>query len=342
MSAIQAKARKTMVTRLAAVAGGLLVIMLAASMLSGGATEKHPRTGDPVFPGLMSETGSAPTIRVTTADTSYTLKKSPMGWGMVEAGGYAVREDRMAALAEGLSQISWGKPMTRDPAKFERISLSDPRENGSGALVEIIGEDGEAKGALITGTKDQFTYGRLPSDEALTFRIDGELPPFYTKQAWLDLDVVDIPQEVIKSVRLTRGPDSLYLERPTGGGPRTFRPAPPNQNDRLVSRLAAAGPALAITRLYPVDVKPVTELTTKAIARHITVTHDALEVDVQAHVEPDGYYITLRAVEAGNGANRAESINAKAEGWAFKLSEYDWQDFAPNINTIVRRAPSQN
>ena len=144
---------------------------------------------------------------------------------------------------------------------------------------------------------------------------------------------------MIKSVRLQR-PDgeSLYLSRPAGGSARSFTPAPPNQDDKLISRVAVAGPALAASRCFPVDVKPASDLTTDWVARHITVTHDALEIDVYAYAEADGFYVTLRAIEAGNGANRAESINTSAEGWAFKLAEYDWSDFAPEIGRLVRRA----
>ena len=46
-------------------------------------------------------------------------------------------------------------------------------------------------------------------------------------------------------------------------------------------------------------------LRTQPVARHITQTHDGLEVDVLAYRERDGYYITMRAIEAGEGAQRA-------------------------------------
>ena len=74
------------------------------------------------------------------------------------------------------------------------------------------------------------------------------------------------------------------------------------------------------------------------MARHITETYDGLEIDLRAWNEPDGYWVTLRAVEAGEGARRAQTINDRAEGWAFKLTEYDWREFTPRITSIVRRA----
>ena len=102
--------------------------------------------------------------------------------------------------------------------------------------------------------------------------------------------------------------------------------------------MAPATTALAISRFAPIDVKPSAALETRPVARHITSTYDGLEVDVSAFREPDGFYVTLRAVEAGEGARRAETINMKAEGWAFKLTEFDWNEFTPPVRSLVVRA----
>jgi hypothetical protein len=105
----------------------------------------------------------------------------------------------------------------------------------------------------------------------------------------------------------------------------------------LISRLAASTTALAVTRLNPVDVKPASDLTTDPIARHISETFDGLEIDLRAYREPFGLWVTLRAVEAGEGARRAAAINEKAEGWAFRITDYDFQDFTPDVLSIVER-----
>lgn len=339
MSVRHSERRSRNIKHLAIIAGVLAALLLLFSLLGDRDLSKHARTGELVFPNIPSSLEIAPTIRVTTADTNYTIKRSPMGWGLVESGGYPVRADRMEVMASAIRTLRWGDVKTRDPAKFERLGLGNPDQDGSGALIEVILDGEEPTASLLTGRKNDRIYGRYETDSDVSFQIDGDLPPLYTRQAWLDLNVVEIPQAVIKSVRLVRPDgDNLYLEREAGGGPRTFRPAPPNQDDVLLSRIAATGPALAITRFFPTDVKPASELKTEWVARHISVTHDALEVDVRAYKEADGFYVTMRAVEAGDGANRAESINAKAEGWAFRLSEFDWADFAPEISSIVKRA----
>ncbi|MFN4025498.1 MAG: DUF4340 domain-containing protein [Hyphomonas sp.] len=321
---------------MAAIAGALILIALAGQFIGQPAQPRSDLTGRPVLPGFAEVRAAASAIRVTLADETYSLAATPDGWRLTSADGYPIRPDRLTELAEGLGSLVWDAPRTRDPEKFNAIGLGDPREGGTGALVEVLGPDGEVAAALITGRKDEHIYARRPGD-AQAFRVKGSLPPLYSAEAWLDLDILQLSEDAVSAVRLIdRTGASLYLRRNVGAGNGAFRPAPPYEAYELVSRLAPAGPGLALTRLQPVGVKPAAALTTQPAARHITETHDGLEIDVRGYREADGYYLTLRAVEAGEGANRAGAINQRASGWAFRITEIDWSDFAPLVSSIAR------
>ena len=322
--------------------GAIITLCIASAF--GNASDPNyqrtERTGQYIFPRIAQQIERAKIIRVKLGDTAYTLKRTEPGgpdWVMIEAGNYPVRADRLAALAEGLLNLQWGDARTKDPEKFDRIGLGDPAEGGNGAYLEILDQQDNKISSLITGRREDRLYARFP-DENKAFRADGNLPPLYTREAWLDFDIVDMLPEVVGAVRMTdaRG-RSLYLTRAPGSSARSFRPAPPFEADRLISRLAASVPALALSRLAPIDVKPAAALETRRVGRHITSTHDGLEVDVSAYREPDGFFITLHAVEAGEGARRAVTINKKAAGWAYKLTEFDWNDFTPPMRSLVVR-----
>lgn len=319
----------------------VVLFVLSVLSLSSGTKYNHDaRTGHFVFPRLNQTITSAKIIRVRLSDSSYTLKRAQAGsedWVMIESGNYPVRPDRLAALAEGLIALEWGDKRTADPDKLKLIGLGDPAQGGNGAYIELASQDDDIISSLITGRREDRLYARRP-DEATAFLAIGSLPPLYTREAWLDLNIVDMAADVIGAVRITdaRG-EEIYLSRAPGTGPRAFRPAPPYESAQLISRLTTSGPALALSRLAPIDVKPAASLETPRVGRHITSTHDGLEVDVSAYREPDGFYVTLRAVEAGEGARRAETINTKAEGWAFKLTEFDWNEFTPPVRSIIRR-----
>ena len=338
MSARLDSQRRKTVERLSLIAAALWVALLLLSLFAPRTSDVSPRTGNPVLKNFSAVRGDTGSIRVTMADETYTLERRDGVWVMAETGGYPVRMDRLNQLAEGLETLSWGERRTSNPDRLERVGLADPRDGGNGVLIEVFASNGAKTAEMITGRRADRLYARDPS-ATVAFQALGELPPLYTREAWLDLDIVDVDPGTISAVRLTdsRG-DSIYLTREPGGGPRSFEPAPPHQNDRLRSRLAASSPALAISHLSPIDVKPESELTTRPVARHITQTFDGLEIDLRAWKEPDGDWVTLRAVEAGDAARRARTINQKAEGWAFKLTEYDWQEFTPRVTSIVRRA----
>lgn len=337
MSQSSRQNRRQNVLVLLGLAVGLWLLFGLTSLTQGPTSNTHSRMGAAVLDGFSQTRADAQRMKFTLADESYTLARTASGWTLEETGGYPVRPDRLAELAGGLETLSFDEKRTDDPYKHDRIGLGNPAQGGNGALIEVFGEESELMHSLIIGRKNDTIYVRDP-EQAQTYRAEGNLPPFYNRRAWLDLDIIQIDPSAIRSVRITDAANrSLYMRRDEGNGARSFRPAPPNQNDRLISRLAASSTALAVTRLTPVDVKPASDLTTEPIARHISETFDGLEIDLRAYREPYGLWVTLRAIEAGEGARRAAAINQKAEGWAFRLSDYDFQDFTPAVTSIVER-----
>lgn len=329
--------RKRRVLWLAGIAVGLWVILGLTSMTSGPERSTHDRMGDAVLLDFGRTRAEAQKIRFTLADDAYTLARTASGWVLEETGGYPIRSDRLSELAGGLETLKFDEKRTDDPYKHDRVGLGDPAEGGNGALIEVFGVDGALANSLIVGRKADTLYVRDPG-QIQTYRAEGNLPPFFNRRAWLDLDIINIDPSAIRSVRILDSENrELYLRRAEGRDARSFAPAPPNQTDRLISRLSASSTALAVTRLSPLDVRPAADLVSQPVARHISETFDGLELDVRAYREPNGYWITLRAVEAGEGARRAQVINDKTEGWAFRLTDYDFQDFTPRVLSIVER-----
>lgn len=336
MTDVRARLRDTRLKILVGVAAALTLMAVVSHLDFNNGPARDGRAGETVLPGFAAIRADAAEIRVTLADESYRLLNGKDGWTLEGTHGYPVRADRLADLATGLGELTWGEARTRDPDKLNRVGLGDPHKGGTGALVEIADDTGRITAAVITGRKGEHLYARRP-DEMQAYQVTGDLPPLYNRDAWLDLNILEVSPDAISAVRIfDRYGESLYLQRSVGTSERSFRPGPPYQDFRLISRIAASTPALALTRFQPIGVKPAADLSTKPIGRHITETHDGLEVEVLPYREPDGFFVTLRAVEAGEGAHRGSTINEKATGWAFELSEYDWNDFTPTVGSIVR------
>ena len=336
MSALRNQQRTFRIKIMSAVAGTLALAAIASQFLGAPPAPRSDLQGELVLPGFAEARAEAAQIRITLADETYTLFSSPGGWRLEGTDGYPIRTDRLNELAGGLETLIWDAPRTRDPGKMNAIGLGDPREGGNGALVEVIGADGAVSAALLTGRKDEHIYVRRPG-EMQAYRVTGTLPPLYSAEAWLDLDIIELDPDTISAVRLTdAGGASLFLQRTVGSSDRAFSPAPPQEDYVLVNRLATTGSALALSRFQPIGVRPAETLKTRPRGSHITQTHDGLEVEVRPYREADGFFVTLRAIEAGEGAHRGAAINERARGWAFQISEIDWMDFAPAISSIAR------
>lgn len=326
--------RKTVIW-LAGAATLLWAFLAAGSLLSGSGSNTHSKMGKPVLPDFAEQRLEATQIRFTMADERYTLVRMGSGWVMEEEDGFPVRQDRLGALAAGLETLTYGPRRTADPDKHDQVRLGHPSDSGTGVLVEIFDREQVLTDAVLIGRKNGQLYVREPESDQ-TYRAGGDLPPFYNRRAWLDFDIIDIAPEAVRSVRITdRLGESAYFARPPGGDPRSFQPAPPYQDLEVASRLTLSTTALAITRLAPDGAKMADKLTTAPVSRHISETFDGLEVDLRTYQEADGLWVTLRAIEAGDGARRAAEINKKVEGWAFRLSPFDWQDFTPAIDALV-------
>lgn len=335
MSKAHDQARWSTLRGLLIAAGLIWVLVIGQALTAPAPSTTHALKGTLVLPDFAKDRAEISQIRFTLADATYTLERSRRGWIAPQSGGFPVRADRLSDLVIGLETLTYGDKRTSDPYKLDQIGLGEPSEGGNGVIMELFGPDGGLNDALVIGRKGEALYVRQPGDSQ-TYRVTGDLPPFYSRRPWLDLDILTIEPFTVAAVRLTdQTGERLYLRREPGADTRSFLPAPPDTDRTLISRLAASTTALAVTRINPLDAKPATALTTAPVARHISETFDGLEVDISAYREPDGTWITLYAVEAGRSARGAETLNKKADGWAFRLSEYDWQDFTPLVSSLV-------
>lgn len=338
-SVVVERARRRWFLGLLAVLVAMIATMALRAALDRPAISTDARLGQQVFNDVDALIEQTAQIVVTLADERYQLVSAGDGWRMDTAAGYPIRADRLATLAEGLKSMRWADARTQDPRKHDQIGVGDPEAGGNGALVSFLGAEGEPLASIVTGRRGGQIYARRP-DEQTAYRIDGDLPPFYSRDAWMDFAVVDLAAETIQLVEIEdRIGDRIVLSRSAGAGPDGFAPALPFGDMRLLTPLSASGAGLALSRFAPIDAKQAEALTGPPVARLITVTFDGLEIVANAHDEADGGYVTLRAVEAGNAAARAQSINAEAGGWAFKLAPLDYQEMTTPVSTIAISRP---
>lgn len=314
---------------------GVLALHTIATGPGGPAMAKEVES--PLLTDFERQRGNISSIRFTLVDDSFTLTRRRNGWVIPEAGDFPVSPDRLGALMIGLASLKRGDPRTSDPEKLALLGLGDPNLGGNGVRLDLIGADDGTTTSFILGRRPTGLYARSP-DRSQAFRLKGDLPSFYTRRSWLDVDFLTIAPDALEAVRLYDGDGrTAYFRREAGDPPDAYRPAPPHMSDQVRNRFALSETALAISGVSFLDARPAGDLVTEPVARHISETFDDLEIELQAHREPDGLWVTLHAREAGDGARRAAFLNARATGWAFRVSSLDFNALTPTVSDLVNR-----
>jgi hypothetical protein len=339
MSGAMGKARRRTLTWLAG-AAAIALGLAAWAMTPPPAPKVRKEVGSLVAPGFAGRAGEVSSIAVTTAEETYHIVRTADGWVEPERGGHKVTAGRVEELVHAISGMTFAAPMTRDDKKFDRIGLGDPKQGGTGALVEI----GDGKGApffrMLVGYRDGRSYVREPDDlQAWAVKAD-MMPPLQRGARWLDLDIVSMPAAAIREVEVRLAGRPAYRLLPKDPAGAQFGLAPPFDQRRLAAPYAPTLPGQALSHFAPADVAPADTLRdAKPVADHVTHTRAGLEVTVRAYKVGDRGWTTVSArAEPGAAADasaQAQAIDKAAAGWAFALSATDWSAFATPLEAIV-------
>jgi hypothetical protein len=274
-----------------------------------------------VAPGVEALLAQTTTVRITLASGAYRLERRGALWRMPERADYPVRADAIAALAQGLAALRLASPVGAAPARLAALGLDDPREGGSGALVELLDSEGRVLFGQIVGVRPGGIFVRAPG-AGQGHRAEGALPPLQSPAAWLDLAILSMREEAVARVDVVplSGPAYALVATEDGG----FAPL----GRETFSQANATAAATALTRWRPVDVRPAASLPPGPVARHMTTSRGGLAVLVEAQTVEAQTYVRLRAQALRpEAAQAADALNARAEGWAFALAAYDAADY---------------
>ena len=328
----------------------------AAAILVGGLTflppaeeQKRAEVGKLVLPDFAANAEKVALVMVTTKDEAYHIVRNGTGadaqWVMAEKGSYPVEPERVAKLVRALSAIKFDEPMTRDDKKFDRIGLGDPAEGGTGAVLEVSDGQGNDFAKLLVGYRDGRSYIREIGDLQAWAVAGGEMPPLQRAARWLDLDVATIsPDDILEvTVRAHDGPWYTLVAADAAG--QSFKLAQPHSNRRLVTAFGPTLTAQALSRFSPTDVQPAAKVARGAPwSQYVVESRSGVSVVVQTWKSGDAkggqaLWVTLSAAigekATAEAAVAASRINAKAAGWAFGLTELDWNAFSTPLAALV-------
>lgn len=278
-------------------------------------------TAQPALPGFAMRAADITEYAITTPNGAYRLSKGDSRWVIIERGGFPASAQQIQNLAAGLANIRLERKLTTDPKKFAALRLTDPRQRGTGILIQAMDAQGLERAALLAAPYGDELAVRFPG-ETVAYVAKPLLPPLENPAAFADFRVLSVPPERVQSVELVYG---------AGGAVTLLRakPSTPFAPNSRQAPLPYDALALATTPLSPFDVKeaPMDAQPGNLGERRIT-TFDGLVITMHFDKRADAIWASI-AAGGGGSTNEALAINSHTSGWQFALPLKDEMSLFP-------------
>ncbi|GJL96566.1 MAG: hypothetical protein DHS20C06_03830 [Hyphobacterium sp.] len=261
-------------------------------------------------------------ISISTNNDSFTLRRTLEGWAMASHDGYVADADLADQLIAAVASIAPVGERTRRPERYFRLDLGDPANNGAGAHIIMRDNNDRPLADIVVGRQrsDGFLYLRR-AGEMKSWLARGFMPEFAARSNWMDLDFLSLGRSNIREACILP-PDRLgYCLQRTGLSTEVFD-LPSPRGWVLVSPGAGDGVATTLSRIRFRDARRISEIRAPVVAEHRVTTVNGLEVTLFIHDTGDGLWARIVAVAHSDAARaNAISLNERADGWAFELSD---------------------
>jgi hypothetical protein len=289
-------------------------------------------------------------------EADVTLRRIEGQWLVEEAANYRADWQKLHQLLSALAGAEIAEFKTSNPDYYSRLGVEDTNmPEAEGVLVVFHESTGQPP--VIVGNAAQSRngqYARL-ADSQQSVLLDRELDIPRTAEDWLDREIVDISDaevveinishpdgDAIKALKVSADDENFELQGvPEGSEPKS---------NWTVNSLAGAFSSLELDA-----VAPESDIDWGESFRFGLLTVDGLNIEAElATVEgdgenDDGRWIRLEAgvfdTAVGSGvdenaggaaAERADEINQRVSGWAYRIPEYKYTSMSKRMEDLVQ------
>ncbi len=329
-----------------------------ASMRESGvvATGLSNASGEKLFDDLDKRVNDVHAIAFRTASASWRVTRHDDGsWTMPERADYPASADKAKKTIVAFADLAVVEPKTAKPELYERIGVRDVDDKDSKAvLVRLLDRDDKPLAELLVGntkvaesdSKPAQVYVRRPG-EARTWLVRARLDIADQPKGWLDDKLPGVKREEVASVDI-RHPDgeALHVSR-NQDNDTTFDLADLPEGHRIKSNWDVASIAGALEHIDFEDVAPAPE---KDFSKGIEAryrTDEGTLIRVRSVAEADGkddwFWFSLDAAVADDAADkdkaakRAEELNKRYAGWAYRVAEFKAKNFRRRMADLIEK-----
>ncbi|MGF1606355.1 MAG: DUF4340 domain-containing protein [Rhodothalassiaceae bacterium] len=336
----------------------LILVLATIWLLFGESGEQQPKAPRLLFPGLVERGAELGAVTIARAEQSVELERRGDTWVVANRGDYPAQEDKIARLITGLARAERLAEKTARADRFSRIGLGE-----EALLVTLATNTGQDVAALAIGDTAegprQARFVRRP-DEAAAWTASG-LPAVTADPGdWIDPEIFDMDRERIARIDVTPPDAPAYtLVREETGGP--FQLTDQAEAETLKAFGGADRIATALAFMNAEDVRPIDQ-TPPGDPWRITVTaFNGFTLYARLWPDEAGPWIGLAAGEGGGAPaaevdgddgeqeaipaapdplDRAEDLNARWDGWLYRLPPFKGDDLTQQRSDLLEEAES--
>jgi hypothetical protein len=332
-----------------AILGAVAVVsvLLAVLALDLQQRETAPRyKPESFFPNLASQVREIARIHIASKKGSFDVVFKPYkGWVLPGRDDYPASFDRVKETVVGFAALETIEPKTARADWLRPIGLDAPPK-GNGVAIALLNEQGRPLASLIAGKTEDIgdpsgavgLFVRQP-DSNQSWLVRSVFEPRSDPSDWLDKTVMDVDRARIQEADIDpAGSASFEVRRERPSDPDFVLLDLPKGRE-LSDPTAPDGVAAAISGFSFDDVRPAKDLDFGDAARVITKTFDGLSVTVQIVMQARDFWATVSAeAEPGkpDAAKEAREINARANGWAYRLPAAQAQLFMTTQDSLLK------
>lgn len=311
----------------------LAAIMAAIWIMFGeDPTREQGARGELTFAGLSERINEAASITISAGDASVTLTKEADIWRVGERTDFPADEAKVRTFLRGFALSERREPKTANPDRFNRLGL------GAGATSVTLTDDTDGRLLSVqVGTRKQNNSGRsltyvFQETDTRAWLVSGLAEMNTDPVDWLNKDILNINEQRFASIMVN---DAL-LVRALGEAEYVLQGTGDSEAAPAWKRAEVAR-AVAVMRAEDVEhvANPLSDPTGQVVAK----THDGLVLTLTLYDYRDAAWVQIAATfdaslrdsgAAGelvgapvDGALEAANINARTNGWLFKISDMD-------------------
>jgi len=329
------------------IAAAAVIVAVAALALSHQAAMLAPKKSDQIFfPGLASKVRDVAQIHIVSKKGAFDVTFRPeRGWVLPDKGDYPADFNQVRMTIIGMEALETLEKKTARAEWLHYVGLDAPPK-GDGVEIVLKNEDGKVLAALIAGKGEDIgdetgamgLYVRKP-DSDQSWLVRSVFQPKADPADWMDKDIVDVDTARIQETDVDPADGPSYEVARDKPSDPDFALSPIPKGREVGFPTGPDGIAGALSSFSFDDAAPARDFDFSGATRVVTRTFDGLVVSVRVIKQGEDFWATVSA-EAVPGkedaAAEARKIDAKADGWAYKLPAYKGQQFMTSLESLLK------